>query len=149
MSAPQTPPSPQGPLPYGPPLTLSDAKRVLAAAEKEAEANGWPMAIAVVDSTGHLVAFQKADQTNLGAVAFCQRKAEAAVLFRRATKVFEDVVTNTPGGLRLMSLGPEFVAVEGGLPLIVGGAVVGAIGVSGMQAHQDGQVAAAGARALA
>jgi uncharacterized protein GlcG (DUF336 family) len=148
MSAPHTPPSPQGPLPYGPPLTLAGAKLVLAAAEAEAERNGWPMAIAVVDSTGHLVAFQKADQTNLGAVAFCQRKAEAAVLFRRATKVFEDVVTNTPGGLRLMSLGPEFVAVEGGVPLIVGGAIVGAIGVSGMQAHQDGQVAAAGARAI-
>jgi uncharacterized protein GlcG (DUF336 family) len=129
-------------------VTLAAAKRVLAAAEAEAQANGWPMAIAIVDSAGHLVAFQKLDQTNLGAVAFAQRKAETAVLFRRPTKVFEDVVTTAPGGMRLMTLGPELVAVEGGVPLLEGGAVIGAIGVSGMQSAQDGQVAAAGARAL-
>jgi uncharacterized protein GlcG (DUF336 family) len=111
----------------------------MAAAEAEARAAGWPMAIAIVDSAGHLVLFQKLDQTNLGAVAIAQRKAEAAALFRRATKVFEDVVTSTPGGLRLLSLGAELVAVEGGVPLLEGGAIVGAIGVSGMQSAQDGQ----------
>jgi uncharacterized protein GlcG (DUF336 family) len=120
----------------------------MAAAEAEAKANGWPMAISIVDAGGHLVLFQKLDQTNLGAVAISQRKAEAAAMFRRATKVFEDVVTTTPGGVRLLSLGPDFVAVEGGVPLLEGGAVVGAIGVSGMQSAQDGQVALAGARAL-
>jgi uncharacterized protein GlcG (DUF336 family) len=145
-----TPPprSPQALPPYGPPISLETAKRVMAAAQAEARAKGWPMAIAIVDSAGHLVIFEKLDQTNLCAVAFAQRKAEAAALFRRATKIFEDVVTNAPGGLRLLSLGPEFVAVEGGVPLLEGGAIVGAIGVSGMQSAEDGQVAAAGARAL-
>jgi glc operon protein GlcG len=143
------PRSPQAPPPYGTPLSLDAARRVMAAAEAEAAANGWPMAIAIVDSTGHLVLFQKLDQTNLGAVALAQRKAEAAALFRRSTKVFEDIITSAPGGVRLLSLGPELVAVEGGVPLLDGGAVVGAIGVSGMQSAQDGQVAAAGARALA
>lgn len=144
----QAPRSPQAPPPYGPSLSLETARRVMAAAEAEAKANGWPMAISIVDAGGHLVLFQKLDQTNLGAVAISQRKAEAAAMFRRATKVFEDVVTTTPGGVRLLSLGPDFVAVEGGVPLLEGGAVVGAIGVSGMQSAQDGQVALAGARAL-
>ena len=138
---------PHTPPPYGPPLSLDAARRVMAAAEAEASAHGWPMAIAIVDSSGHLVLFQKLNQTNLGSVALAQRKAEAAALFRRATKVFEDIIA-TPGGVRLLSLGPELVAVEGGVPLMEGGAVVGAIGVSGMQSAQDGQVAAAGARAL-
>jgi glc operon protein GlcG len=145
---PQAPRSPQAPPPYGPPLSLETARRVMAAAEAEARASGWPMAIAVVDSSGHLVLFQKLDQANLGAVTIAQRKAEAAVMFRRATKVFEDIITTAPGGVRLLSLGPELVAVEGGVPLLEGGAVVGAIGVSGMQSAQDGQVAAAGARVL-
>jgi glc operon protein GlcG len=144
----QAPRPPQAPPPYGLSLTLETARHVMAAAEAEAKANGWPMAIAIVDASGHLVLFQKLDQTNLGAVAIAQRKAEAAAMFRRSTKVFEDVVTTAPGGIRLLSLGPDFVAVEGGVPLLVGGAVVGAIGVSGMQSAQDGQVAAAGARAL-
>jgi uncharacterized protein GlcG (DUF336 family) len=144
----QAPRAPQPPPPYGPSLSLESAKRVMAAAEAEAKANGWPMAIAIVDAAGHLILFQKLDQTNLGAVAIAPRKAQTAAMFRRATKVFEDVVTSAPGGIRLLSLGPELVAVEGGLPLVEGGAVVGAIGVSGMQSHQDGQVAAAGARIL-
>jgi uncharacterized protein GlcG (DUF336 family) len=106
------------------------------------------MAIAVVDSAGHLVLFQKLDQTNFGAVAVALRKAETAVMFRRATKVFEDVVIGAPGGVRLLSLGPSLIAIEGGVPLLEGGAVVGGIGVSGMQSTQDGQVALAGARVL-
>ena len=105
----------------------------MAAAEAEAKANGWPMAIAIVDTGGHLVLFEKLDQTNLGAVAIAQRKAAAAALFRRSTKVFEDVVTTAPGGIRLLSLGPDFVAVEGGVPLLEGGAVVGAIVVNATQ----------------
>ena len=142
-------PAPQGPPPYGPPLSLEVAKRVMAAAEAEARANGWPMAIAIVDSTSHLVLFEKFDQTNMAAVAIAQRKAECAVSFRRATKVFEDVVTTAPGGHRLLSIGPELITIEGGVLLLERGAIVGAIGVSGMQSSQDGQVAAAGARALA
>jgi uncharacterized protein GlcG (DUF336 family) len=106
------------------------------------------MAIAIVDCAGHLVLFQKLDQTNLGAIAVAQRKAECAAKFRRSTKVFEDVVTSGPIGVRLLSIGPDLVAVEGGVLLMEGGAVVGAIGASGMQSSQDGQVALAGARAL-
>jgi uncharacterized protein GlcG (DUF336 family) len=142
------PRAPQLPPPYGPPITLEAARRVMAAAEAEAKANGWPMAIAIVDSGGHLVLFQRLDQAALGTVPFSQRKATAAVTFRRPTKSFEDALTATPTGIRLLSLGPELVAVEGGVPLIDAGAVVGAIGVSGMQSFQDGQVATAGARAL-
>jgi glc operon protein GlcG len=144
----EAPRSPQAPPPYGPPLTLETARRVLAAAEAEAKANGWPMAIAIVDCSGHLVLFEKLDQTNLGAVAVAQRKAECAAKFRRATKVFEDTITAAPGGVRLLSL-PDVIALEGGVPLLEGGAIVGAIGVSGMQSGQDGQVASAGARVLA
>jgi len=144
----QTPRAPQPPPPYGPPLSLEAAKRVMAAAEAEAKANGWPMSIAIVDSTGHLLLFQKLDNATLGSVAVAQRKAACAALFKRATKVFEDVFTTQPGGMRLLTIGPDFVAIEGGVPLIESGAVVGAIGVSGMQSAQDGQVAAAAARVL-
>jgi glc operon protein GlcG len=140
------PPAPASPPPYGPPLSLEVAKRVMAAAEAEAVANGWPMVIAIFDSTGHLAMLHRLDQSNLGAVALAQRKAETAVRFRRATKVFEEIVAG--GGTRLLSVADDIITLEGGVPLLAGGLVVGAIGVSGMQSHQDGQVAAAGARAL-
>jgi glc operon protein GlcG len=140
------PPAPTSPPPYGPPLSLEAAKRVMAAAEAEAVANGWPMVIAIFDSTGHLAMLHRLDQSNLGAVGLAQRKAETAVRFRRATKVFEEIVAG--GGTRLLSVADDIITLEGGLPLLAGGLVVGAIGVSGMQSHQDGQVAAAGARAL-
>jgi uncharacterized protein GlcG (DUF336 family) len=134
---------------YGPPISLARARVVMAAAEAEASANGWPMVIAILDSTGHLKLLQRLDQANLGAVALAQRKAEAAIKFRRSTKVLEDMlVAGGAPGLRMLSMGSELIAVEGGLPLIEQGEVVGAIGVSGMQSTQDGQVASAGARAL-
>ena len=121
----------------------------MAAAEAEAKANGWPMTIAIVDSGGHLVLFERLDNGTLGSVAVAQRKANAAVMFRRPTKVFEDALTTAPGGVRLLSLGPDLIAIEGGVPIVAEGVVVGAIGVSSMQGHQDSQVASAGARALA
>jgi uncharacterized protein GlcG (DUF336 family) len=110
----QAPRAPQPPPPYGPPLSLDAAKRVMAAAEAEATANGWPMSIAIVDSTARLLLFQKMDQAPLGSVPTAQRKATAAALFKRSTKVFEDVVTATPGGVRLLTIGPDFIAIEGG-----------------------------------
>ena len=82
------PPTASLPLPYGAPLTLDAAKRVMAAAEREAAAHHWPMAIAIVDSTGHLVLFQRADNTQLGSMDVSIAKAMTAVKFRRATKVF-------------------------------------------------------------
>jgi glc operon protein GlcG len=136
------------PPPYGPPITLEAARRVMAAAEAEAAAQGWPMVIAIVDSTATLVMLHRLDQANLGAVEIAQQKALTAVRFRRSTKVYEDLLVAGPSGVRLLSIAPAVVTLEGGVPLIKDGAVVGAIGVSGMQSAQDGQVADAGARVV-
>jgi len=135
------------PLPYGAPLTLDTAKRIMAAAEGEAAAHHWPMAIAIVDSTAHLVLFQRADNTQLGSMDVSIAKAMTAVKFRRATKIFEDAIAAGGAGLRLSTM-PGMAALEGGVPIVVGGQVVGAIGVSGMLSGQDAQVAAAGLAAL-
>ena len=135
------------PLEYGAPISLEQAKGVMAAAEAEARANDWPMVIAIVDSGGHLVMLHSFDHAQHGSVAIAQEKARCAVNFKRPTKAFEDAVTQ--GGLNLRILAtPGMVPLEGGLPLIAGGRIVGAIGVSGMRSNQDGQVAEAGAKAL-
>jgi glc operon protein GlcG len=131
------------PTPYGPPISLELAKQVMAAAEKEAVANQWPMAIAIVDSTGHLALFQRIDQTQLGSIAVSIAKAETALNFRRPTKVFEDLMAAGGAGLRLSTM-PGVAALEGGVPIVVDGHVIGAIGVSGMLSSQDAQVVAAG-----
>ena len=143
---PQPAVAPPAPPSYGPPISLAAARRVMAAAE--AEANGWRMVIAIVDSGANLVMLHRQDQANLGAVEFTQRKAMGAVSFRRPTKVFEDVLVAGGAGIRMLAFSPELLPVEGGIPLVEDGLLVGAIGVSGMQSHQDGQVAAAGARIL-
>lgn len=120
----------------------------MAAAEAEATANGWPMVIAIVDSAGCLVLLQRLDHSNHGAVKMAQRKADAAIRFRRSTKAFEEMLLSGTPGLRMLSMGSELVAIEGGIPLIDREVIVGAIGVSGMLSVQDGQVALAGARVL-
>jgi uncharacterized protein GlcG (DUF336 family) len=140
-------PSPGGPPPYGSPISLDAARRVMAAAEAEATANGWRAVIAIVDTGANLVMLHRMDQANLGAVEISQRKAEAAVNFRRATKVFEDTLVAGGAGIRMLTFAPSLIPVEGGVPIVEGGRVIGAIGVSGMQSSQDGQVADAGARA--
>ena len=137
----------QLPLPYGAPIALAAARAVMAAAEAEALANQWPMVIAIVDSGGNLVMLHKLDQAQIGSIAIAQGKAETAANFRRPTKVFEDSVAAGGLGLRVLSM-HNVTALEGGLPLVVDGLVVGAIGVSGMRSTQDAQVAAAGANAL-
>jgi glc operon protein GlcG len=119
----------------------------MAAAEKEANANRWPMAIAIVDSTGHLALFARIDQTQLGSIAVSIAKAETALNFRRPTKIFEDQMAAGGAGLRLSTM-PGVAALEGGVPIVVDGHVIGAIGVSGMLSGQDAQVAAAGLAAL-
>lgn len=123
------------------------AKSIMAAAERDAAANQWPMAIAIVDSTAHLVLFQRADQTQLGSMDVSIAKAMTAVKFRRATKVFEDAMAAGGSGLRLSTM-PGVAALEGGVPIVVNGHVIGAIGVSGMLSTQDAQVAAAGLTAV-
>jgi uncharacterized protein GlcG (DUF336 family) len=130
---------------YGAPISLDDAKYVMQAAEAEAVANGWPAVIAIADSSGHLVMLHKLDNAQHGSIAIAQMKAECAVNFRRSTKAFDDAMS--AGALRLLAL-PGVIAAEGGLPLLRGGNVIGAIGVSGLLASQDAMVAEAGVRAL-
>ncbi|MGC3962991.1 MAG: heme-binding protein [Rhodocyclaceae bacterium] len=142
------PANPSGLPGYGLSLNLEDAKRVVAAAEAEARANGWAMVIAVVDAGANLVALHRMDDANIGSLAVAQSKADTAVKFRRSTKLFEDQIVAGGVGLRVLSMS-EICAVEGGLPIVVDGRIVGGIGVSGAQATQDAQVAAAGAAVLA
>ena len=143
----QTPASPAAPPPYGLPLTLAQAKRVMAAAEQEANANGWPVVIAIVDAGAHLVLLQRLENAQLGSVPIAQQKAATAVKFRRDTKVLDDQLAAGGAALHLLML-EGLCACEGGVPLLLDGRVVGGIGVSGVRSGQDAQIAAAGARAL-
>jgi glc operon protein GlcG len=143
-----TPPASNLPLPYGPPITLAVARQIMAAAEREASAHQWPMAIAVVDSTAHLVLFQRADNTQLGSMKVAVAKAMTAINFKRPTKAFEDAIAGGGAGVRITTM-PDVIALEGGLLIVVQGQVIGAIGVSGMLSSQDAQVAQAGLAAIA
>lgn len=145
--APGAPAAPADPPPYGPPITLEQAKKVLAGAEAESMKNRWPMAIVVLDSGGHMVAFHRLDGTQIGSIEVAKDKARSAVYFRRPSKVFQDLVAQGGGNLRLLNLSGASL-IEGGVPLVVDGKIIGSIGVSGGTAEQDGQVAKAGADAL-
>lgn len=135
------------PLRYGAPISLERAQHVAQAAQREARRHSWPMVIAIVDSGANLVLHMRLDQAQLGSIEVARQKAETAVRFRRPTKRFEDALAE--GGLHLRLLGmTNLTPLDGGLPLVVDGHVVGAIGVSGMQSHEDAQVAEAGAAAL-
>lgn len=139
--------TPQVSLEYGPPVSLELAKRMLEAAEAEAQRNGWPMAIAIVDCAARMVAFHRMDNTQNGSSDNARWKAETAVNYRRSTKLFEDAVAGGAIGLRVLSQ-PNVTALEGGLPIVADGKVIGAIGVSGMHTSQDAQVARAGLAAI-
>jgi glc operon protein GlcG len=128
---------------YGDPISLDRAKAVMEAAEAEAAREGWPMVIAIVDSGGNLVMLHRMDQAQLGSIVVAQQKAETSLRFRRPTKAFEDLVAAGGLGLRMLAM-TNVLPLEGGLPLISDGRIVGAIGVSGMQSSQDAQVARAG-----
>lgn len=132
---------------YGPSISLEDAKLVGAAALKEAAANQWTMAVAVVDPHGDLVYFEKMDETPLGSTTVCQDKARSAARFKRPTKVFQDMLAGGGDGVRVLGI-KGAVPVEGGLPIMRGGKVVGAVGLSGGSSPQDGQCAQAGLAAL-
>ena len=132
-----------GDLSYGAPIPLADAKRVLIAAQAEAARNKWNVAVAVVDSGGHLVAFERMDTTQFGSVEVAQDKARTAVAFRRPSKAFQDTIAAGGEGMRMLKL-TGATPIEGGLPLVMNGKIVGAIGVSGATSAQDGQIAAAG-----
>ena len=132
---------------YGGQITLDQAKKALAAGIAEARKNSWPMAVAVVDNHGMLVAFEKLDNTQTASVQVAIDKAVSAAMYRRSTKVFEDGVAGGGAGLRALNLRGAST-VEGGLPVVVDGKILGGIGVSGMAPNQDGVVAKAGADAL-
>jgi glc operon protein GlcG len=128
-----------------PALSLQQARAVIAAATAEAQRNGWRMVIAVVDDGGHLVSLDRIEDAQYGSVEVAIAKARASAAFRRPTKAFSDRVAN--GQLGVLTT-PGMMSLEGGVPLMSGKHVVGAVGVSGATSEQDGQVAAAGAAAL-
>ena len=126
-------------------LSLEVARQIAAAAEKHARENQWNVCIAIVDDGGHLVYFQRMDGTQTGSVVVSQRKAQTAISFKRPTKVFEEGVA---GGRTALVALPGAVPLEGGIPLTVDGQMIGAIGISGVTAQQDGMIAQAGVDAL-
>jgi glc operon protein GlcG len=132
---------------YGASILLEPARRAAAAAVAEARRNAWTMAVAIVDTAGELVYFEKMDDTQNGSVKVAVAKARSAALFKRPTKAFQDTLTGTPDGLRILGLDGA-VPVEGGVPLVIGGAIVGAIGVSGGTSQEDGVCAKAAVDAL-
>lgn len=134
-------------IPIGSSIGLEAAKKVAAVAAAEAHKNGWFMAVAVVDPAGTLVYYEKADTTQLGSANVAIAKARSAALFKRPTKAFQDALAKGAEGLRVLRL-ENAVPVEGGVPLLVEGKLVGAIGVSGDLSEHDGQCAAAAAASL-
>ena len=132
---------------YGSAITLDKAKKAAAAAVAEARAQQWAMAVAIVDTAGLLVYFEKMDDTQTGSIAIAQKKARSAALFKRPTKAFQDVLAAGGEGLRMLGLDGA-VPVEGGVPLEIDGKIAGAIGVSGGTSAQDGQCAQAAVAAL-
>ena len=127
-------------------LTLEAAKKIAAAAEAEARKNNWNVVICVVDEGATLLYLQRMDGTQIGSVDIAQMKARTAIKMRRPSKALEDAVA---GGRNAVLKLPDVLPVEGGVPLIVDGQFLGAVGVSGVTSAQDGQIAGAGAAALA
>jgi glc operon protein GlcG len=133
--------------PYGLSISLAQAKKVAAAALAPAHANNWTMVIAIVDTGGHLVYLEKMDQTQVGSVEIAQSKARSAAIFKRPTKVFQDRLARGGEGLLVLRL-KDAIPVEGGLPIVVDGKLVGALGVSGGSSAEDEVCAEAGTAAL-
>ncbi len=123
-------------------LTLTEARTILEAARSKALEQQWNVVITIVDDGGHLLVLERMDDTQLGSIQVSQEKARTALLFRRPSKMLEDTILD--GRVHMLAL-PGATPVEGGLPLLVAGRLVGAIGVSGVKSSEDGQVAQAGA----
>ena len=143
----QAPPPSNYLTPYGPPVSLDTAKKAASAALAEARKNNWLMAVAIVDPSGDLVYYEKMDNVQLGSAKVSIDKARSATLFKRPTKAFQDALAAGGPGLRILGL-EGAVPVEGGVPLIVAGKIIGAIGLSGDLSEHDAQCAKAGADAL-
>jgi uncharacterized protein GlcG (DUF336 family) len=137
----------QAPNPYGAPVSVENAKKAAAAALAEARKGNWNMAVAVVDTGGILVYYEKMENTQIASADIAIAKARTAVKFKRPSKAFQDLVAGGGAGLRVLGL-REVTPVEGGIPLMLDGKIVGAIGVSGDAAEHDGLCATAGAATL-
>jgi glc operon protein GlcG len=134
-------------VPYGASINADTAKKLAAAAIAEARKNNWAMAVAIVDTGGYLVYFERMPDTQLGSVEIAIEKAKSAALFRRPTKSFQDTLAAGGEGLRILRL-TGAVPVEGGIPIIVDGKLIGAVGASGGSSDQDGRTAQAGVAAM-
>ena len=130
-----------------PAITLEQAKKVMAGAEAEAKKNKWPVVISILDAGGQLVMMQRLDGAQWGSTDVARDKAYSAVAFRRPTKVFQDLIGQGGANLRLLNLHGASM-LEGGIPIVIGGKIVGAIGVSGVTSQQDAQIGQAGIDAL-
>jgi uncharacterized protein GlcG (DUF336 family) len=137
--------SPQMPNPYGLNINLATAKKIALAATKEAETLKINVIIAIVDTGGHLIYLERFDKAQFGSINVAVHKARCSVAYKRPTKAFEEAVNS--GKINLLTL-DDICAVEGGLPIIQGGKIIGAIGVSGGTIQEDGQIANAGISAL-
>src|SRR5271170_206057 len=135
-------------LPYGAPITLDQAKRVMAAAELEAAKNSWQVAITILDSGGNMVMFHKFDNAQLSASTTSEGKARTSIEFKLPSKALDDAIAAGGAGMRLLAL-KDITPLQGGILIQINGAIVGAIGVSGALSAQDEQVAKAGADVLA
>jgi glc operon protein GlcG len=134
----------QMPNPYGLPISLENAKKAAAPALAEATKNNWNVAVAIVGPAGSLIYYEKMDNTQLGSADVAIGKARTSAMFKRPTKAMQDALAKGGDGLRVLAL-HGVTPVEGGLPLVADGKIVGAIGVSGATSAQDAQCAQAGA----
>jgi uncharacterized protein GlcG (DUF336 family) len=133
--------------PYGPPITLDQAKRVMAAAELEAAKNSWNVVITILDSGGNMVMMHRFDNAQLASIEIAEAKARTALMFKRPSKALEDAVASGGAGLRLLAV-RSAAPLEGGLPILFDGKIIGAIGVSGVLSAQDAQIGRVGIEAL-
>jgi len=133
--------------PYGMSITNEQAKKVASEALKPARENQWTMVVAIVDTGGHLVYLEKLDQTQVGSVEIAIAKAKSSAIFKRSTKMFQERLARGGDGLLVLRL-KDAIPVEGGLPILVDGKLVGALGVSGGSSAEDEVCAEAGAAAL-
>ena len=135
--------APPPPPPYGPPITLDQAKKVMVGAEAEAKKNSWNVVMVVLDSGGNLVMLQRMDGAQFGSIEVAKDKAYSAVAFRRPTKAFDDALAQGGANLRILKLSGA-APLEGGIPIVVDGKLIGAVGVSGVTSAQDAQIGRAG-----
>jgi glc operon protein GlcG len=143
----QAPLAPPPQIPYGVSVSTESAKNVAAISITEAQKNNWKMAIAIVGTGGYLVYFERMQDTQTGSVDLAIEKARTAALFRRPTKLFQDSVAAGGEGLRLLRL-TGAIPIDGGVPIIIDGKVIGAVGVSGGSGDEDGLVAKSGSAAV-